>query len=270
MARTDCERNRLHWLEPTTPCRERRAGQAMPTLRVQLHRVSNIPGLCDDERARGPRYCGGQRDPYVVLELDDQEQISAVVPRTLNPAWHASFDFRLCAEVKQKARLRVAVYDYLNADKLLVSTSIALDSVEDEVNVPYRLASHLKVPHAKAYVWLDLAWLPAPTIVLELWEKQRLGSHGRWHAQCLATGDGYPFESMDGYVCGNSLDEATSSSIPSGWRSGDGWRPRDRSRDSGWHYAASFAGPWTAMPEATSVVRRRVWGRTYYPSSVPE
>ncbi|OQS00453.1 hypothetical protein ACHHYP_03538 [Achlya hypogyna] len=188
------------------------------TLRVQLHRVSNVPGLLPEERTSS-RWCGGQRDPYVVIELNQQERISAVVPRTLNPEWHAWFEFTLRPSEKERARLHVAVYDCLNADRLLVSTSIALGDVDEAFNSPYLLASHLSVPSAKAKVWLDIEWRqPAPpSMVLEIWEKQH-HDNGAWVAL-----RNNAFESIDGFMQRASLADVAAS-VPPEWHSVDKWQ----------------------------------------------
>ncbi|KAF0684611.1 Aste57867_23415 [Aphanomyces stellatus] len=201
----------------------------MLILRVSLLKIANVPPLPPSD-ANSRKWGGGKRDPYVVLQIDDNEHTSASVPRTLNPSWSppAIFDFNLPLH-DPRLLLRVSVLDYLNHDLVVASTELPIPHMSDDDASPtsHRLRSHVPGSQAKCHIWLSMAWIEdgPPPSGSPMWEYQRLGD---------------VWEADDGNTSGCQLN----------FPGGDA---------DGWEYADSVDGPWSIRQSPSATARRRRW-----------
>jgi hypothetical protein len=250
------------------------------TVRVHLNKVTNIPPLPKAEDSF--QWCGGKRDPYVVIELNAQEHMSSVRPRSLNPEWHeeaAIFDFHVPASEWVSSIMNIMIYDFLNHDSLLGTTAITLGSLKfNEMPQAFMVKSKVQNgrPQAKCKVWLRLEILSSlviktsmePKIVLEMLEQECLlqRTEDASEKDCGYLGKRFSrFSSMDGFSTGDQF-ENVAAAVPCGWSSEKGWHVilDDDSDSNGWVYARTLDGPWTKIALEGCRFRRRKWENTCY------
>ncbi|OQR84638.1 C2 domain-containing protein [Achlya hypogyna] len=270
---------------------EQRASKKQLKVERRLKPLSTAPRLlrvhlvrCADLAAADSALMGGKSDPYIVLTVGDLRRKSTQFDNELNPAWdHEVFEFSLTEGALYSLPLVVRVFDHdsYNADELIGSATIPLDSVADaaaalaasnndgeaeEQTFPLEVPSEFAAQKVASRIVLRFDVVPPPATVLELWENQRYAGR-RWAADHLLPTD------RQAWVAGAAsaaCRAAVEPPVPSSLRSALGWCVDRAGGDAhGWFYAKSFDGPWVNTSNASSVVRRRLWSNTCHRTEAP-
>uniref|UniRef100_K3WHW5 C2 domain-containing protein n=1 Tax=Globisporangium ultimum (strain ATCC 200006 / CBS 805.95 / DAOM BR144) TaxID=431595 RepID=K3WHW5_GLOUD len=213
----------------------------MPVLYVKLHRATDLA-------ASDFSFMGGKSDPYVLVEVERQQEKSACIKSNLNPVWSPAERFRFDIEDVNRAVLGVKVFDYdaLNQDDLLGSLVIPLSRFANMMDQSFLEVFALDVP-------AEFAKQDRPsTIELEICLKNEDDGDTTltiWENETWSIGSGWSAADSKDRQQWSTHDESKSSAhfndvaplVPSHLEGG-GWEYCAKKGDmNGWVYATSWA-----------------------------
>ncbi|KAF1330885.1 C2 domain-containing protein, partial [Globisporangium splendens] len=231
----------------------------MPVLYVTLHRASDLA-------ASDFSFTGGKSDPYVLVEVERQQEKSACIKSNLNPVWSPAERFRFEVEDVNRAVLGVKVFDYdaLNQDDLLGSLVVPLSRFANMMDQSFIEVFTLDVPaefakqNRSSTIELEISLKSQDDgdVTFVIWENETWSIGSGWSA--ADSKDRQQWSTQDESKTSAHFNDVAPPIPPH--LEGGGWEYCAKKGDSnGWVYATSWAGPWSSTKSRLHFVRRRLW-----------